>query len=471
MSTVVEQLAERLHAAYRDVEPSVLLERLIEITLEAENAGVDPMLMRLRLAAWARHFPSGRDKWAAADEALADLCVKLMAPSPRPKFKFRVRLSKRIAWVFDHYVAAAGLAVAAASALYGLAYADFYGELNTTPERVGLSTSQILLHSATGGLALTVLIWLGLFLVFLPFVPIRDDPQAANETGSTAAFTGYCIMCLISIAALIWLVISLEAPLWMASAVGVQIIIVAEESASFGRKGFHLTVKPKPMDFGLERFLVLTVVVLPLAILATGVLTVVHADQLGEDARNGEAVRDPHILEMPFLGVRAEPAMISWNGTAGRDPDIPECALYLGASDGQVILYDPRSAATIELPSGAIHLHLRRYRSSCAAPVNTRLPRIHPLSKGRLSCGKGAWKPSDVKYSYEWFVNDDSAAEQQVVDATEILPDSILRCQVTAATALGSDSAASVDAIAPVKPRRAEPESAQPRPPRARARS
>jgi hypothetical protein len=381
MQEALEELADRLTAAYPDAPREQLLARLETFADEALDAGAPPKALSRWVRLWVVEFPLLRDEWSSSVEAAIAFqeSLRVWVQPAEPEVRFRDRLRKRLGWVVEHYVAAAGLAVAAASALYGLAYARFYGELNTSPGRVGISTSEILANSATGGFALACLLWLMLYLATLPLVPPRETHEVKDERAAWIAFGGFCAMSLACLLALVGLAIQIELPLlWLGVLLGF-LFAAFKDGFTINSKSVKPSIAPKPMSFGFDRFLVLAVVIAPIAIVATGVATVLEAGDLGAQARAGEAVRDPKILMMPFLGVRAEPAAITRSDPTLQDSSFPPCALYLGTANNQVILYETGPpAGTIQVPTGDVHIELGQSMSRCkektsAAAVGVKL--------------------------------------------------------------------------------------------------
>ncbi len=450
MSDSASDIHEKLIAAYRPKRDTVIKGRLGAVLAEAQARDVDPATIDSRLASWAALFPFRRAAWATADDAIDDLRVRVLSDPATRSAKFSYRLRTFAGWVFDHYIAVGSLVAITASALYGLAYARFYAEMSITPEQAGLSTTQIVANSATGGLALVLLISVMLFLVFLPAVAPREDLYSQDESGTWLEFAQHLALSLLGIVGLIGLaeVFGLDGK-YLGPAVGVSVGLALMGLGFHWQGFFSFPLHPKPMDFSIDKYLIILVsLALPVALLGTGVLTVVKAGELGRRASSGEAVREAEILQMPILGVRAEPALIRWRTT--RLPDFPDCALYLGAANGQIILHDHLSGSTVEIPSDNVDLVFHKQMSSCEAPVDIGLPQIRHSDRDHLECRPGRWDSDGVEksYAYEWLYRGDAIQHSRVVDVDKLLPRPVVRCEVEVSTVLGSNTATSEAVVA-----------------------
>lgn len=423
--------------------------RVEAIAAEAQARALDPTTIDERLGSWAALFPFRRAAWATADDALDDLRVRVLSDPATRSAKFRYRLRTFSGWVFDHYVAVGSLVAVTASALYGIAYARFYAEMSITPEQAGLSTAQIVANSAAGGLALVLLITAMLFLLLLPAVAPKEDFESRDVRGSWSEFARHLLLGAVGIAGLASLgkVFGLGDRLLLPALVACGCFVLM--GLRIHRNGFKVSLESKPMDFSLDNYLIVLVsLALPAALLSTAVLTVVKAGELGRRASSGEAIREASILEMPILGVRAEPALLRWRTAI--PTDFPDCALYLGGANGQVILHDPMSGSTVEVPSENVDLVFHKQMSSCEAPTDLGLPQVRYSDSDHLECRPGRWRShgAEKSYSYDWMYRGDSIASGRVVSIEELQLRPVIRCQVTATTVLGSNAAASEAVVA-----------------------
>jgi hypothetical protein len=438
----LERISSRLAAAYGDGGSPAIAEALATIVHRAKKAGIDEEVVQLRLRAWPARFALHRDSWPTCEMALADLCGYVLALSPGQQRPIARAMRSFAKWVFDHYAAAAGLAIAGASVLYGLAYANFYSALDTTPERVGLSTTQVLIASATGGFLLFALIAIGFVLMFLPMIPVEDAEKPQDPPQDMAPFSLHCTLTAVALAALVVLGFVFQAPL-------VWILVMIAAQLYFFKKGFVVrwrerrpVVLPRQLTFEMDNYLLLLVVVVPIALVFTGVVTVIEAGTLGEQARTGQTVRNPSLLSVEFLDVRAEPALIRVRDAA--IGAMPACAQYLGASNGEVVLYDSARAETVQAPAREIELRFPRYRSSCEAPLNLGAPTVHTFEDGAVRCDRGRWRlVRDAEFHFAWWQGHDRVSGGALLDRAAVEPGAVVSCTVTASTALGSNAATS----------------------------
>jgi hypothetical protein len=308
-------------------------------------------------------------------------------------------------WIFDHYVAVAGLVAVAATAFYGLAYARFYGELNLTPEQAGMTTTQIVTQSAVGGTVVTALVALAVFCTFLvPVAPVRVDWGAADP-GSWLRFLGNVAVTLLGCGFLFGLAaatgVELE-PVVGFAITAVLILLVV--SFRIRKRGWRFALRPRPLRFSLERYLTAFVAVaLPVALLFTGIATYNAARNVGERVAEGEAVEDLEFIGLPFFGTEAKGALIHWEEPGSAPDYMPHCAIYLGGSNGEALFYDRRSRSTFHVPAADITIQVREDLSHCDGPINVRRPVAVRREDGSLVCRRGAWESFlEPRFIYVW---------------------------------------------------------------------
>jgi hypothetical protein len=444
--------AQKLVDLYEKGDVTELDTRIRKIINEAIGAGLDRDHVEEQVQSWNIQLGQRKPSWNSVDLALADL-RRLLLGEQTYRGKFRHTLQRVAGWMFDHYVAVASLITILASGFYGLAYERFYQALDITPEQAGLSVTQILIHSAIGGLALVALTSLVVFVCLMPAVPVRDDIDSKKQKGDVAklgANIGLTLLALLFLADLNRYLGASWALLGFFAFISALVLLVTNIRI---RLRWILVPIPslRPMAFKQDRYLALLVVIaIPIGLLVTAAITVHEANRLGEKAGNGEAVRDPELIGMPFLGVRAEPALVSWDASKPVGSGSPRCMFYLGASNGSVILYDHRSTGTFQVPASTVTIELRRNMSSCEAPVNRRVPSVWRRGTDLLGCGPGTWDFGGVshEFSFEWTMEGKRITEQfdRISPSLEdryLSEGSVIHCRVTARTPLGSDVAVS----------------------------
>lgn len=445
-------------AAYPRADSSAVIKKLQAIVSKAEDDGLEQSTICEQLESWRQQLSLRSAGWANADTALADLQRLLRGAQPR-RPTLLPRLPDIAGWVFDHWIAVGSLLTLIVSGFYGLAYARFYEELDISPEQAGLTTAQIISHSIIGGLAITGLASGIFFLVFAPVVPSKDASDTRSNIGSWANVGVNASITLFGSLVLALLAFATKAPVTVAGPlIALLFFFFALSSLGIKREKVRLKLVPSLLEFSAARYLALLVVSLAFGVAMTGLVTYTKAHNLGARARDGEAVRDPEIFGVPFLGVHAEPTLIAWNIREPHALRIPHCALYLGATDGQDVLYDHRTESTIQVPSNDIVLGLRRERTTCEAPVNLDIPIVRSIPRNRFRCSHGRWENSSgATYSYRWTVEGSSApaqlgGESAVLDPAGFGFDAVAFCHVTAATPLGQDVAVSHAVVLPFEP-------------------
>lgn len=449
MAASQERLVEALTSAFSPGDREELARNVSAIVDEARSHGLVDAELDKQIDSWVAQLPFRRNSWVGLDMALRDLRRLLLGPQ-----SWFARawgwMRRRAGQAFDHYVAVASLVAVIGGVFYGLAYARFYESLDITPEQAGLAPAQILSRSIVGGLALTLLVGLAIFCIFIALIPVQDDKASDKAQGrwrdvaANTTLTAAGLLVVTGVAALAG--ISAWATFRFFGIIALTFLVFG--SLRLRLRGRRPVLVPAQLDISPDRYLVAFIAAaVPLGLMITGLATFNEATLLGERASVGKAVRDPKIVGFPFLGVRAEPALVSWR-SGKRLASVPPCVLYLGTSNGSMILYDHQSSSTFHVPSGEIAIELRSEMSTCEAPVNVRLPAIERRVTGGLTCDRGDWKPErNVEFEFQWVLEghalEDAPHPPWRLDDRRFRDDRVLYCEVTAETPLGSDTAVS----------------------------
>jgi hypothetical protein len=418
------------------------------IAKEAAASGAPDGVIREKVNQWWSRQEATTDDHLVLDEsALAELRNSLIGESSRAKVRSRVQRSA--AWVFDHYVAVASLVAVVATGFYGLAYERFYASLNISPEQAGLSPTEVLAHSAVGGLVMTVFIAFVFFFSLLPIVPIREDPQAREVNGSWRDFATNALITAAGIVGLFALAGIVRAPLYaplVMSCIPLGFLLLYGVRP---RGKSRLPFSPRPLLFRRGQYGLAFAISLPIALICAGAITVDKAVHLGHRASEGKAIQAPTVAGFPFLGVKAEPALITWRK---RDPlaaGIPRCVFYLGYSDGDAVLYDHRTDAAFQVPADEMAIQLRGDISSCEAPVDGTPPTVRWVNHKYLECMPGHWHSFiSPWFNYSWTAQGYTLARAprhgvRRLPVKRMLPGTKVRCRVSAWTVYGEQLALS----------------------------
>lgn len=354
--------------------------------------------------------------------------------------------------MLDHYLPLGSLIALCVTGFYGLAYARIYESVGVRPEEVGFTLAQVLTNAAVGGLVLLLLISLLLFCTFVPVAPLRDDAAAREEPGSgrktllngLLTLSGITLMC--SAAALVGF-------LWMAlTLVPATVLLFFLSSFRLSlRKGSGRVLQLRPLRFQFLRYVMLMALAVPIGLVVTGLLTFAVAEGLGKRIERGEGLLGVKFAGVPFVGVRAEPALIIWN--SGASPvEMPLCALYLGGADGQSLFYDHRSESTFRVPTAKITIQRQLEMSNCDGPINIKVPSIRRRDDGSLICRRGAWESYLAPtFKFEWIARGiwipgennerySRVMSRRVLDALDVR---VVHCRVRARTTDGESAAVS----------------------------
>lgn len=452
MTERARQIVDELALAYPGSDPGLIEARMRAILSEARaTRGFDETQLDAQLDAWRANIRWRRAHWRDAYAALSDLQRRLRGPrtDPQQRISLVFVLRSLVSRVVEHWFLVASLVTLIVGGFYGFAYARFYGILDTTPEQAGLSTAQIISHSLFGGLALVALLTIGTFIVFAPYVPFLEEADEPKPGDWTRTRVNLVVAVAVAVACG-FVLHSIGFPPWLAAFIcGIVFLPAIALHLRVVRRHGRRRPALRHLDFKFDNYVTVLVSTLGTAVLLTAAITYFEAGNLGNEARDGKAVRDPDIFGVPFLGVRAEPALVAW--TDGRRPAlaVPRCVFFLGASTSYAVLYDHRAERTIQVPVRDLALSLRRERTTCESPVNVRLPTVRRLANGRYRCHPGRWeKASGRTFSYRWSIEGDEVSERYGGrSAVLTVPfgrlGDIARCRVVAETPLGADVAIS----------------------------
>jgi hypothetical protein len=448
VSSQEKKTAQAILEAYPSSDAETVGEKVRIIVSRAEADGMEPSDAALQLESWTVQLPHRRAGWANADDALVDL-KRLLLSSKLRRPVLTPFLQTAANGILRHWLPVASVVTFVVSGFYGLAYAQFYEELDVSPEQAGVTTAQIVAHSVIGGLALTLVISAVAFLILVPLAA-SSESSVRSDVGTWSKTAANGLIALGAILILGYMAWRTHAP------VAATVLVLASTlsyalatSLRIKRKGRRPAVLPSVVEFTLDGYLIVAMFGLALGIVATGLLTYTEAHHLGAKAKDGEAIRNPEILGVPFLGVKAEPTLIAWTGGEPDRLDAPGCALYLGAADGQDLLYDPQTGGTLEVPRDDVVLSLRRDRTTCEAPVSIHAPTVRRVGPKAIRCLPGDWA-NDAKrsFTYRWTIDGHAFPEtftlSPYLDTEETAPSQIAFCHVKATTPLGADVATSL---------------------------
>lgn len=448
MSKQIEEAAQAILDAYPGSDPEGVLVKIRTIVARAEGAGLEQATIAELLQSWTVQLPRRRLGWVNADGALADL-RRMLVGSKLRRPVLTAALLNTANWILRNWLPVASIVTVVVSGFYGLAYSQFYEELDVSPEQAGLSTAQIIAHSVIGGITLTLVISAVIFLFLVPLAPLPNAPASRSRVGNWVNVAASGVIALGAMLIIGFLSWRTHAPIRLvAPAIGAMLIFALAAGLRIEQKGRRPSFTPGLLEFTLDGYLVLAMLGLTFGVVITGVVTYNEAHHLGVKARDGEAIRNPEIFGVPFLGVKAEPALVAWTRAKPAEVRAPGCALYLGAGDGQDLLYDPQTGSTIEVPRDDVVLSLRRERTTCEAPINVRAPTVHRVGAKYIRCLPGDWV-NDAKrsFSYRWTVDGHAFpatfTTSQYLNVEESTPSQVAFCHVKATTPLGADVATS----------------------------
>lgn len=451
MSYAVKKTAQALAAIFPDSTPGSVQGKIEKVVSLSKHDGKSEAEIAELLETWRIQLPHRSAGWANADGALADLKRLLVSSSFRRPVLIPL-FQKFADFAMKNWLPVASIVTIVVSGFYGLAYSRFYERLDVSPEQAGLSTAQIIAHSIVGGLALTFVVSLVIFLIFVPLVPSKEASATRPSVGTWANVGVNAAVTLAAILILSFIAWRTKVPILLtALVIGTVLFLAVIASLEIKRKSKNgrVALMPALLEFTPDSYVALAVAGLVFGIAITGIYTYTEANHLGTKASDGEAIHNPAILGVPFLGVEAEPTLIAWTGKQPTGFRIPSCALFLGSSGGEDLLYDQRTGTTITAPKKDIVLGLRGGRTSCEAPVNAVPPVIRRIDRTHVRCLPGIWD-NDRKgsFSYRWTIEGEAIpieidGTSRVLNIEGTAPDEVAFCHVTATTSLGTDIAVS----------------------------
>jgi hypothetical protein len=433
----MDRIVEALQEAYPDQRKQARerVQALLERATDDED-GLDERQLERSLDAWLDAFPARAQLLATLDAAIADLTDWLRLPEG--EMTVIRNLVKRVS---DHLKPILSLLAVVATGLYGIAFSRFYDALDTSPEAVGITATQMLARSAVGGVAFLAI---GSLVVLSPVAPLipslsgsaQDKPRSNGSIGDVA------IVGLLSAVVLFLFLGSLGGSLF-------DCLVVALLPGFFGVlaslriHGRPYRVSVRPLRFRFVDFALAALITAVIGMAAFADSTIKRAEDLGEEARAGGKISSPTFLGLPILGLRADPALIAWKGREPASLDLPPCVLYLGQSGGTTVVYDPSQLRTVQLSAEDAVLSVQNGRTSCGAPLNYDPPRIRRRA-GFLECMPGRWQQRPpTRFAFTWS-RDGYGVETRVEDRFRLLGDSgghSIRCAVEATNPMGSDVA------------------------------
>jgi hypothetical protein len=449
--TETDLVTAELVDAYRVGDSKNVSERVSELVKRSgEQHTLDPAILDELLRSWKAAFQTREDNLPKVDNALADLGDWLGVKN-RPE----ITLRRAAGWFFEHYAAVIGSVGILATAFYGVAYASFYRALGTTPDAVGVTTTQILARSAVGGVVFIVVATFLTAGVVAPYIPTLFALDAKlDDGGNWGRFGVVCVMAFAASGAW-WLAASPpesnDPGAWLMVVVPLLAI-----PASLRLRKKLIFVQPRHLRIRGRDFTVVWAPALALAMLILIASVFSIANREGARAADGKSISPPTFFGQAVLGLDARPAFLTWMSQRPPGLHIPSCVLYLGKSDGGAVVYDASQGRTVRLPEGGVVVTARDNRTSCAAPVVTERPSIQLVHRGLYRCTEGDWDSySEPVHKFTWFEDglqtrtDAKAANLFRIDRHDAFLR--IRCEVEATNESGADVSYSRYAVPTMK--------------------
>lgn len=351
-------------------------------------------------------------------------------------------VSQWVTRLTDHIKAALGLLAVLATALYGVAFSRFYEALDTSPEAVGITATDMLARSAVGGIVFLLIGSLVVLAPFAPFIPLISGSYV-KEPRSNGTIEDVAAIGFLSAVVLFFFLLAVGVPLVPRLLIALSPGLLALMFSVEVERNPRMRIKARKLRVRNMDFAVAALLTAAIGLIAFTQKTIVTADDLGEEARAGEKIDSPSFLGLPILGLSADPALIEMKGVDSSQFDLPACVLYLGQSDGTTVVYDAVHLQTVQLPAEATTLSVQHSRTSCAAPMNLVEPRVR--REGRyLKCLPGKWQqrpPASLEYGW---AQDGYGVITKIENKFLLGPGNLghsIRCGVAASSVLGTDVA------------------------------
>jgi hypothetical protein len=269
----------------------------------------------------------------------------------------------------------------------GLAYAclwwsfeRFYGEFGVSPQDVGLAPSGSASDLSAAVLQLGV--WLAIVLVVLALAPVgaviaievkAAARAAAKVAGATPAAAAAKLRARVAAGAAALLLAVTGSLYWWLVDGWVGLALIAGAAILFEalrRLGRVIDLVPAPAGSGIAGLQGAVKVAMPrLAVsvaLAAAIVGITFIDLPTDAAQAGkcaatESKSVPELnlplpgLELRILSVHAQRATLTWlSGTAPAGVPVDTSVVYLGQANGNVVVYDPTSHASVHIPAGDV---------------------------------------------------------------------------------------------------------------------
>jgi hypothetical protein len=274
--------------------------------------------------------------------------------------------------------------------LYGAnryAYEMFYGSMAVTPEEVGLTYPQVLAQTATGFLliAMGVFALLAIYSTFMSvlwtvtWVNAREArteyvsaPRKAKGfmvLGALAFFAG-----VVGLVALLthFLPSGVERLVFALAMLAALAQVFREARAYRAATGSSWVPRPVLYFSGLLSVALTIALTLLTALASAATVTAPYSNDDGgaeaSDVNEDTPIEDGLRRLLFGNSLTVEPAQVQpiSSRNAGGVEDLPSCALYLGAANGLVVIYDAAEQKSWRLPSSAVSITLDTSRDSCA---------------------------------------------------------------------------------------------------------
>jgi hypothetical protein len=133
-----------------------------------------------RLGSWSARIGDWREEYRKTGPALVGLSQWVLH---RPGKPWWVNLGRLAEWVIDHWAASSAILAVVAAAIARIAYAQYYGVFDLSPEDAGVDTTRVLTGSVPGVLLAVVLLSAFVAVVITPLLAVQDATRARIEHG------------------------------------------------------------------------------------------------------------------------------------------------------------------------------------------------------------------------------------------------------------------------------------------------
>jgi len=310
-----------------------------------------------RLHAWSARIEDWQIEYRRTTPALVGLRQWLLH---RPGKPWSVNLRRLAEWVIDHWAVASTVLAVVAAAIARIAYAQYYGVFDLSPEEAGVDTTRVLAGSVPGVVIAVLLLSAVVAVLATPLLAVQDATRARIEHGvhgrqRTRDVYVFVVTCPIPILVAFYVFMHGDDLLGRAPVDEYEDspFVFAAVGALAGAIGSLAWLTPLTIFLAVRNwrrklspvvaltgrsYLLTAVLAVPTFLALVFLLLPVAARSRAGDILDGQSVGSVTLLDAPALDVHAPHVTLL---KAPPELDAGACYTLIATSDAGIALYDP----------------------------------------------------------------------------------------------------------------------------------